>query len=398
MELAHGADELLGRERLPQHGCADVDDELLAVVAGHEQHGKLRIRLPQPLRDRVSAHARHQHVQDGRVHVAALDRRDRRHAVAHAHHLEPGVLEDGAVEKDEVWAVVGDEDAHSRLVTQTDPRLSSPRCVGGGCLCRSGWRLSGCACMPHDCELVQIGGKPAGPNLPFLHVVGRATFRSGAPLSAYFAAAGSNRPPILLADGVAGLARTPLPDAPLIARTYGWVVPLSPRSVHDWDLARLGSRIDSAQSQLEEKSDIFSVQAPLDTIAGVRATSRVAGERLLILGGDASALLLGFAVLASTRLRRDQRAVRRRLTWFGATRSQIVLVAATEVVGITLVSSLVGWAAGTGAGALLARHLGSPGRLVVEHSALTTSAFAAAAALAVVTALVVLAALQAESI
>ncbi|HEY2072027.1 MAG TPA: hypothetical protein VGG88_00485, partial [Gaiellaceae bacterium] len=132
------------------------------------------------------------------------------------------------------------------------------------------------ACTPHDCELVQIGGKPAAPKLPFLHVVGRATLRAGAPLSAYFAAAGSNRPPILLADGVSAFARTPLPDAPLIARTYGWVVPLAPGSIHDWDLASLGTRIDRAQSQLEEKSDIFSVQAPLDTIASVRATSRVA--------------------------------------------------------------------------------------------------------------------------
>ena len=254
------------------------------------------------------------------------------------------------------------------------------------------------ACMPHDCELVQIGGKPAGPNLPFLHVVGRATFRSGAPLSAYFAAAGSNRPPILLADGVAGLARTPLPDAPLIARTYGWVVPLSPRSVHDWDLARLGSRIDSAQSQLEEKSDIFSVQAPLDTIAGVRATSRVAGERLLVLGGDAAVLLLGFAVLASTRLRRDHDATRRRLTWFGARRGQILLVTAAEVAAITVVSSIDGWIAGSGAGALLARHLGAPGGLVVEHALFTWRAFGIAVALAAVTALVMLVALRVERI
>ena len=73
-------------------------------------------------------------------------------------------------------------------------------------------------------------------------------------------------------------------------------------------------------------------------------------------------LLLGFAVLASTRLRRDQIAVRRRLTWFGARRSQILLVAATEVVVITVVATIVGWLAGAAAGALFARHLGAPGR------------------------------------
>src|SRR5207237_7132083 len=170
---------------------------------------------------------------------------------------------------------------------------------------------------------------------------------------------------ILLASGVLPFERTPLPDADLIARTYGWIVPVAPRSIHDWDLASLGTRLDRAQSQLEQRSDIFTIAAPTDTIASVRATSRVAAERLLILGGDAAVLLLGFAVLASTRLRRDQRAVRRRLTWFGGTRTQIVLVAAVEVVAITLVASVVGWAAGAGAGALLARHLGAPGWLVV---------------------------------
>ena len=253
-------------------------------------------------------------------------------------------------------------------------------------------------CTPSDCELVQIGGKPVAPKLPFLHVVGRATLRAGAPLSAYFAAAGPNRPPILLASGVAAFVRTPLPDAPLISRTYGWIVPLDPASVHDWDLAGLGKRIDRAQAQLEERSDIFSASGPLDTIDSVRATSRVAGERLLILGGDAAVLLLGFAVLASTRLRRDHDAVRRRLTWFGARRDQIMLVAAAEVATITIVASVAGWIIGAGTGALLANHLGSPGPLAVEHALFTLRAFGIAAALAVLTAIVMLSALRIASV
>jgi hypothetical protein len=255
------------------------------------------------------------------------------------------------------------------------------------------------ACTPRDCELVQIGGgRTAAPKLPFLHIVGRASFRSGAPLAAYFAAAGASRPPILLADGVAGLRKTPLPDATDIARTYGWVVPLAPGAVHDWDLAGLGARIDAAQSQLEERSDIFSVSAPLDTIAAVRATSRVAGERLLVLGGDAAVLLLGFAILASTRLRRDFEATRRRLTWFGARRGQMLLVAVTELGAVTLAASLAGWVVGSGAGAVLARHLGAPGWLAVEHALLTWRSLGVAVALAVLTTLVMLAALRLERI
>ena len=107
-------------------------------------------------------------------------------------------------------------------------------------------------------------------------------------------------------------------------------------------------------------------------------------------------LLLGFAVLASTRLRRDHEAVRRRLTWFGARRGQVLVVAAAEIGGITLVASIAGWALGSGAGALLARHLGAPGGPAVEHSVFTARALGIAVALAVLTALVMLAAVRVE--
>ena len=253
-------------------------------------------------------------------------------------------------------------------------------------------------CTPSRCELVQIGGAPVAPKLPFLHVVGNAVFRRGSPLGSYFAATGERRPPILLANGVRGFSHLALPDAATIARTYGWVVPVAPGAIHSWELPAFGSRIDRAQSRLEQATDLFSVSAPIDAIAATRATGRVAGERLLILGGDAAVLLLGFAVLASTRLRRDHLAVRRRLTWFGARRSQILLVAATEVAAITVVATLVGWAAGTGAGALLARHLGASGLLTVEHSVLIGRAVAIGCALAAVTALVMLTALRADAI
>src|SRR5205085_1667198 len=140
------------------------------------------------------------------------------------------------------------------------------------------------------------------------------------------------------------------------------------------------------------------VTGPTDTIAAIRATSRVAAERLLILGGDAAVLLLGFAVLASTRLRREHSDVRRRLTWSGASRSQMLLVAGTEVVVITAVASVLGWLAGTGAGALFARHLGSPGGLVVEHSIFTARSLWIGLALAAVTATTILVVLRADSI
>src|SRR5207248_5282043 len=127
--------------------------------------------------------------------------------------------------------------------------------------------------------LVQVGGAPAAPQLAFLHVVGRATFRPGAPLGGYFAATGERRPPILLANGVAGFSRTPLPNAAGIARTYGWIVPVAPGSIHSWELPGFDARLDRAQGQLEQATDLFTVSAPTDAIAATRATGRIAGER-----------------------------------------------------------------------------------------------------------------------
>ena len=231
-------------------------------------------------------------------------------------------------------------------------------------LARSPQRPAAAPCTPSNCELIQIGGAPAAPKLPFLHVVGRAVVqgrRAALRVLRRAAAAGGRRSS--LADGVVPFDRSPLPDARARsrARTAG-SSPSRRASIHDWQLASLGTRLDRAQSQLERALRHLqrSSRRP-DTIAAIRATSRVAGERLLILGGDAAVLLLGFAVLASTRLRRDQRDVRRRLTGWarGARRSCSSRRPRSSC--ITVAASVVGWAAGTGAGALLARHLGSPG-------------------------------------
>jgi hypothetical protein len=245
-------------------------------------------------------------------------------------------------------------------------------------------------CTPARCELLQIGGSPVAPRLPFLHVVGRAVLRPGAPLRDYFGAAGSRRPPVLLADGVAGFVRLPLPDAAIVARSYGWIVALPPGSVHPWDLGAFRRRLDLAETRLEKATDLFTLAAPSDTLAAVARTSRVAARRLLVVGGDAAVLLLGFAVLASTRLRRDHDALRGRLRRLGARAGQRGLVAAVEVAALAVAGTVVGWAAGSGAGGLLARRLGAPAGAAVSHSALTRGGIALGCGLAVVTAVVML--------
>jgi hypothetical protein len=256
---------------------------------------------------------------------------------------------------------------------------------------RSGRLPRGCTAV--SCELLQVGGtRLARPKLPYLHVVGRAVFRPGAPLRDYLEASGKHAP-VLVGSGVAGFLHVPLPFAPLIARSYGWIVPLGPGAVHPWSVASFQRRVDAAQSRLEERSDIFSVSGPTGTLADVNATSRVAARRLLVIGGDAAALLLGFAVLVAARLRRDHDALRRRLLRLGAGAGQRTGVTAFEVAVLTLVGTLGGWAAGAGGGALLARHLGAPGGASVAHSLLTGTGLALAGGLVLATAAVVLAAL-----
>ena len=145
-------------------------------------------------------------------------------------------------------------------------------------------------CTPSRCELVQIGGAPAAPRLPFLHVVGRATFRPGAPLSAYFAATGE-RPPILLANGVMA-SHTPLPDAIGIARIR---LDRSGRAGVDpsWELPA-STRESTARRAARRATDLFTVSAPTDAVAATRATGRVAGNAAARTRRRRG-LLLGFA-------------------------------------------------------------------------------------------------------
>jgi hypothetical protein len=249
-------------------------------------------------------------------------------------------------------------------------------------------------CRPDDCELVVVGSKPAAPRLPFLHVVGRATLAPDAPLGAYFGG-GPGRPPLLLAEGVSGLARTPLPDSGLVARTYGWVLPVSPGSIHDWQVGGFADRIGLATSKLAAQTDLFSVSAPIDALADSHRQAAVAGRRLLLVGGSAAILVAAFTVLAAGRLRRDAQAAWRRLSWFGARPSQLVTLSSVESAGIAGVAAAIGWLAGAAAALLLAHELGAPAGAVVLHSALAGRGILIALLVALAAALVVLVSLRA---
>src|SRR5439155_1412456 len=117
----------------------------------------------------------------------------------------------------------------------------------------------------------------------------------------------------------------------------------------------------------------LTADAPFDAYFGPSPRKQ---PPLLLVGGDIAVLLLAFAVLAATRLRRDSEAAWRRLTWFGARRGQLVTLSAVECGAIAAAAVVAGWAAGIGFAALLARHLGAPAGPVVAHSVAAPGALA----------------------
>jgi hypothetical protein len=265
-------------------------------------------------------------------------------------------------------------------------------------------------CSAARCEVLQLGGAGPIPSIPGLHLVrvGRATLDSPLPfgnlitretyasvLSSALLYHTAPTPPLLLANGVEPLARIDV-FVPTF-RSYTWAAPLRPGSLHPWTIDSFARKVTQTRSALQFKSLRFDLTAPLAQLRAANEDGKVAGRRLLLIGGEAAALLLAFAVLAATGLRRDAEAQWRRLTWFGARRWQLVAGSVAEIGLVALVGAAVGWALGSGIGALVANRAGVPAGDVLAHSVVSGSGFALAAGIAVAAALVVLLSLRAGS-
>jgi hypothetical protein len=265
-------------------------------------------------------------------------------------------------------------------------------------------------CRPARCEVLQLGGAGPIPRLRGLNLVrvGRATLDSAVPLGdlvtretyasvlssalRYHTAA---TPPVLLAEGVDGLASSEF-LAPTY-RSYTWTAPIDPGDVHPWEIEGFADSVTRARSELASESLAFDLTAPIAELRSADDTARVAGRRLLLIGGEAAALLLAFAVLAATGLRRDAEAQWRRLTWYGARRWQLVLGSAAEAATLASAGAVVGWLVGSGIGAVVADRAGVPAGGVLRHSVLAGRGFVLAAAIAAAAAAVVLLSLRAGS-
>ena len=199
-------------------------------------------------------------------------------------------------------------------------------------------------------------------------------------------------PPLVLANGVAGLDSWPrLHDA---YRTYSWVVALDRHVVHSWSVGSLADRIEHARSELQAEPYGFAVEAPTDQLRAASDSGRIVARRLFLLGGEAVALLLAFAVLAGARLRPDMEASRERLVASGVARWQIWLQTASEAAVPALAGAMVGWAVGAAAAAVVASWAGEPVGSLLTHSVLSGGGIAAGLLLAVAALVVLVATLS----
>ena len=176
-------------------------------------------------------------------------------------------------------------------------------------------------------------------------------------------------PPLVLANGVAGLDTWPrLHDA---YRTYSWVVPLDRRLVRSWSVGAFTTRIERTRARLQAESFGFDLEAPTDELRAAADSGRLVARRLLLLGGEAVALLLAFAVLAGVRLRPDVEASRSRLLAGGAHRWQIELQVLAEAAAMAVPGVVFGWVAGAAVAALVAGRAGEPTGGLLRHSVLS---------------------------
>ena len=241
-------------------------------------------------------------------------------------------------------------------------------------------------CEPERCEVLVIRRGGRIPNAPGLRLVpvGEGDLRSATlfgdavPAESLSQSAFAKRmtryhrpapPPLVLANGVAGLDRSQrLHDA---YRSYGWVLPLRRGAVRSWSANDLAVRIEHARSVLQAQAFGFELSAPVEELRAAAEAATVSGRRLLLLGGEAVALLLAFAVLAAARLRPDVDASRRRLLSSGTRRWQVGLFVLAESAAMAFCGALLGWTVGAAVAAAVAGQTGEPVGSLLRHSVLS---------------------------
>ncbi len=226
------------------------------------------------------------------------------------------------------------------------------------------------SCTAAACELLQIGGGgSARLDEGGLHLrrVGVAALRDPQTFGDVTAStSGSGTAPLLLlAPGVESLQG--LAALRPFYRVYSWVSPLRLDGLHTWDVGRVFADESHAQSRIGA-DPAMRLSGPDAALADATSRGRVAADRLVLVGGELSALLLGFALIAAIGLRRGLAAERRRLLTRGARRWQGALASTAEIGAVTLGGALLGIAAGAAITGAVASAAGLPAGPILEHT------------------------------
>ena len=225
-------------------------------------------------------------------------------------------------------------------------------------------------CDPDRCEVLALSGHPPSRlDAAGLHfrIVGRGSLTSKLPLGDVLVhEPGMPAAPIVVASGVRTL--TALPALTAIFRGYSWAAALRPRSLHVWNVGSVLADVANGETALQLHDSAFGVVAPVDQVLAARDSGQAAARRILLVGGEAAALVLAFAVLAAAGLRRDVEAERQRLEHHGASRSQSSLLALAEAGIAATLGTVAGLIVGIAATVVIATQTGLPAIALARHA------------------------------
>jgi hypothetical protein len=232
------------------------------------------------------------------------------------------------------------------------------------------------SCRPDACEVLQIGEQgrrvldEGGIHLVRVGTADLRDVTAFGPafqhLSQYRAQASLVRSTVLLPRDSSSFEQ--LPALQLLQRERSWIAPIDPSAIHSWQIDGLIDRESRVQTALAQRDPSFTLSGPDVALLDARSKGQISTQRMVLVGGWASALLLGFAMVAAVGLRRSLANERARLLQRGATRAQVRIASFAEVGAVTLGGWIAGIAAGVLVVALIAESLGLPTGAVLVHS------------------------------
>jgi hypothetical protein len=116
---------------------------------------------------------------------------------------------------------------------------------------------------------------------------------------------------------------------------------LDPRAVHARGLRDLHERLRRELVRLERGVPLLEARAPLTLLGDIADRGDVARERLLLVAGQAAALIIAFAAFAATARRRETALAAEQLATLGASRAQILVVRLVEALVPALLAAFV---------------------------------------------------------